>query len=100
MGKATTVGVCPYCKTALNTGATACTGCSAFETTGWRELGMWRVSLLGACFFIGPFVALLIAFLSPVAGMVALVAFPVGYFLIRFRLKRKIVWTVGGRRLI
>ncbi len=42
MGKAATPGFCPYCKTALNAGATACTGCSAFEMTGWAEMGLWK----------------------------------------------------------
>ncbi len=40
MDKEPTPGYCPHCKTALNSGATACTGCGAFETTAWDQLGV------------------------------------------------------------
>lgn len=98
MGKSATPGNCPYCKNALNSGATACTGCGAFETTGWAELGMWKGSLLGFCFFIGPLMAIFVAFFSPIPGLIILIASVAGYFVFRSRLKRKIVWAVGGRR--
>jgi hypothetical protein len=42
----------------------------------------------------------MVVFLSPKVALVILIASPVGYFLIRSRLKGKIVWAVGGRRLI
>jgi len=93
-----TLGVCPYCKTALNSGATACTGCGAFETTAWAELGMWKGSLLILCFVIPLIAAFGVVFFSPLAALIIFVAGPVGYFYMRRRSKRKIVWAVGGRR--
>jgi uncharacterized membrane protein len=100
MGKAATPGYCPYCKTPLNAGATACTGCSAFETTEWAELGMWKNSLLGFCFFVGPLLSVLFFLLSWVLGLIVLIGSPVSYFLIRSRKKRKMTWAIGGRRVI
>jgi hypothetical protein len=100
MSKAATPGFCPYCKTALNSGAAACAGCGAFETTRWGEWGAWRYSLLGFCFVVGPLLALFFLIFSPKAALVVLVGSFAIYFLIRFRLKRKIVWAVGGRRVI
>jgi len=100
MGKTATPGFCPYCKTALNSGATACTGCGAFETTRWDELGVWKGSLLGACFIIPAIVALGFVFFSPRTALIVWAAPIVAYFFIRFRKKRKIVWAIGGRRVV
>jgi hypothetical protein len=105
MGKAATLGYCPYCKTALNAGATACTACSAFETTGWAELGLWKNSLLALCFVVGPvfsfvfFAASLFVSYSWVLGLIVLVGSPVSYFLIRSRKKSEMTWAIGGRRV-
>ena len=100
MGKAATTGYCPYCKTALNSGAAACTGCSAFETTGWDELGIWKNGLLVFCFFIPPIVALLTAIVSPLTALIVWVAPMAAYFYFRSSLKKKAVWAVGGGRVI
>jgi hypothetical protein len=97
MGKPPTPGYCPYCRTALNSGATACTGCSAFETTGWDELGIWKNALLGPSFFIPPIIALFVAFISPLVAGVIWIAPIVAYFYFRSRLKKKIVWAADGR---
>lgn len=98
--KTATPGFCPYCKTALNSGATACTGCGAFETTAWDQLGIWKTALLAFCFIISPFLALFILFFSPLTALIVWVALMAGYFFIRSRKKRKLVWAVGGRRLV
>jgi hypothetical protein len=100
MSKAATPGFCPYCKTALNSGATACTGCGAFETTRWDETGAWKYYQLVLCFFGAPVAALGILLFSPRLALFVLVAPIAAYFFNRFRKKRKIVWAVGGRRVV
>ena len=37
-----TTRTCPYCKNPLNPGATACSACSARETTKWDAIGQAR----------------------------------------------------------
>ena len=98
MSKTATPGFCPYCKTALNPGATACAGCSAFETTGWDELGVWKNSLLGLAIAIPIFIAPFVFLLSPIMGLIFFFGPILGYIFIRVVSKRKIVWAVGGRR--
>lgn len=100
MDKEPTDGYCPHCKTALTAGATACTGCGAFETTAWEQLGVWRNSWLVGCFLISPVLGILVAFASPIAGLVVWIGAMVGYFVYRSKSKKKVVWAVGGRRLI
>jgi hypothetical protein len=100
MDKMATPGFCPHCKTALSPGATACAGCSAFETTAWDQKGLWKGSLFGACFIIPPILALGFLFISPGMALIVWIAPIVAYFFIRSRSKRKIVWAVGGRRLV
>ena len=98
MSKAATLGFCPFCKTALNAGASACAVCPAFETTAWEELGLWKNSVLIICFVVGPLLALGLLFMSPVLGLMVLAGSPVSYFLIRSHKKREITWATGGRR--
>ena len=100
MDKEPTPGYCPHCKTALNSGATACTGCGAFETTAWDQLGVWKNSLLIACFLLAPVLAILVAFVSGTAGLAVWLGAMVGYFFYRSKAKKKLVWAVGGRRII
>lgn len=100
MDKKPTPGYCPHCKTGLNSGATACTGCGAFETTAWDQLGVWKTSLLIACFLLAPVLAVMVAFASPKAALVVWLGAMVAYFVYRYRSKRKRVWAVGGRRII
>ncbi len=101
MDKAPTSGFCPHCKTALNPGASACTGCGAFETTAWEQLGAWRTSVTLAAFVLSLPVGILVAMIiSPLAGLVVWIGSMVGYFIYRSRSKRRVVWAVGGRRII
>ena len=101
MDKAPTSGYCPHCKTALNPGATACTGCGAFETTAWDQLGVWKNSVLIAAFLLSPVIGILVALSgSPTAGLVIWIGSMAGYFVYRSKSKRRLVWAVGGRRII
>jgi len=100
MGKAATLGFCPYCKTALNPGATACTGCSAFETTEWKEGVGWKIALFALLFLVGPLMSVPFFYLSPILGLIFLVGLPVSFFLIRSRKNRKITWVVSGGRFV
>ena len=100
MGKTATPGFCPYCKTALNSGATACTGCGAFETTKWDELGISKGGVRILFWLPGLLIPLIVVFFSPLMALIILVACFAGYFFYQSRKKRKIVWAVGGRRTI
>lgn len=101
MDRKPTPGQCPHCKTALNPGATACTGCGAFETTAWDQLGVWKNSLLIGCFLLSPLVGLLVGLILPSpSGVVVWIGLMVGYFVYRAKAKKTLVWAVGGRRLI
>lgn len=98
MRKAATPGFCPYCQTPLNPGATACTGCSAFQTTRWDDLGIYRTSLRVLYVLGALFLPIILIFFSPIAALIVFIAFIVGYFFHVSRWKRQIVWVVGGRR--
>lgn len=102
MDKSATAGYCPHCKNELNEGATACSACGAFETNAWAQLGVWRMSLLGGCFFVFPILSVVIlgSFL-PGGFFWILVLWPmVGYFVLRSKWKQKKVWATGGRRVV
>ena len=97
MSKIATPGFCPYCRTALNPDATACTGCGAFETTGWVDLKSRKGYLPGFLLLVaGPFLAIFAGMIWWVLGLIVFFGSPIYYFIMRYRLARRVVWVIGG----
>jgi len=60
----------------------------------------YRPATLGLAICLPIFVAPLVLFSTPPAGLIVFFTPIAGYFFIRSGLKRKTVWAVGGRRII
>lgn len=101
-GKAmTTVGVCPWCQSQVNPGATACKSCGASESDHWQQLGPWRYSLTLILLLFIPLFGVVVLFLSPAAGAITIVLGIGGFILTRSRKKSTRSWVAsGGRALI
>jgi len=94
--KLATPGFCPFCKSELKPGATACTGCRAFETTEWDQASSYRFFRGFLFFVVPPILALFFVSSSPLAALIIWLAPIAGYFFYRSQKKSRIIWTVDG----